>query len=241
MKTLLAIFACSAVFVVSSAAAQPPEPNAAGVGAAGPSGHHSPAMGAIASAAARHGMTQGAWGYPSIEATVSSLLLSPHAEVEGLLLANGMVVKWPKHQGEELAALVKPGMAVRLAGHWHKRGQFKAWSITSADRTLVRTERPWPQMPASMRIGPLQPLQISGTLQHVIAGRRGEPQRLVLDAGQQVHLPKHAAWMLGSSLQPGTPLQVEGYGRRGPQGLAIEAVQIAVRGSAPVVLYPGAR
>ena len=53
---------------------------------------------------------------PSVSGTVQQYLLTPHGEVEGLLLSDGTVVKFPPHLGAALASNVKPGDTVTALG-----------------------------------------------------------------------------------------------------------------------------
>lgn len=49
---------------------------------------------------------------PSVTGKVQQYLLTPHGEVEGLLLADGASVRFPPHEGEALAEMAKPGAEI---------------------------------------------------------------------------------------------------------------------------------
>ena len=53
---------------------------------------------------------------PTVSGTVQQYLLTPHGEVEGLLLTDGTIVRFPPHLSAALASTVKPGDAVTVAG-----------------------------------------------------------------------------------------------------------------------------
>ena len=53
---------------------------------------------------------------PTASGTVQQYLLTPHGEVEGLLLTDGTIVRFPPHLSAALASTVKPGDAVTIAG-----------------------------------------------------------------------------------------------------------------------------
>src|SRR5438874_1258041 len=53
---------------------------------------------------------------PTVSGTVQQYLLTPHGEVEGLLLSDGTIVRFPPHLSAAMAATVKPGDVVTVAG-----------------------------------------------------------------------------------------------------------------------------
>lgn len=53
---------------------------------------------------------------PTVSGSVQQYLLTTHGEVEGLLLTDGTVVRFPPHLGAALASTVRPGDAVTVVG-----------------------------------------------------------------------------------------------------------------------------
>src|SRR5207244_9529633 len=53
---------------------------------------------------------------PTVSGTVQQYLLTPHGEVEGLLLTDGTIVRFPPHLSAALASTVKPGDAAPVTG-----------------------------------------------------------------------------------------------------------------------------
>src|SRR5919197_6405161 len=53
---------------------------------------------------------------PTVSGTVQQYLLTPHGEVEGLLLTEGTIVRFPPHLSAALTSTVKPGDVVTVAG-----------------------------------------------------------------------------------------------------------------------------
>jgi hypothetical protein len=52
-----------------------------------------------------------------VEGTVSQYLLNPRGEVDGLLLEDRTVIKFPPHLARELVEVIKPSERVHAIGH----------------------------------------------------------------------------------------------------------------------------
>ncbi|MDD3180420.1 MAG: hypothetical protein PHQ04_08720 [Opitutaceae bacterium] len=173
--------------------------------------------------------------------TITHFLLNPHGEVDGLLLDNGTEVKWPAHLGTELTATLRPGSTIEVLGYHDRKGNFKAWQIRPAngDRVLHNTPRPAyaPKLPGFLRDARLEKLSASGKIQHVLTGKKGEPRMILLDSGAQIHVPKHAAWIVSRLATQKTGLQAEGYGIAAPHGTVLRATVLTPAGEAPIPLY----
>lgn len=180
----------------------------------------------------------------TIDARVSAYLLSPEAEVAGLLLDDGTQARLPPHLGDQLAALVRPGDSVGVVGEREPGGALRAMSITarSSGRTLVDAPpaKHMPPLPPHLRearAAPLQAMQTEGAVRHVITGPRGEVTGLLFDNGTQVQLPPFAAGTVVSLLATGARLHVDGYGRTSAYGTVLQATSLGRPGQAPVPLY----
>src|SRR2546428_4645776 len=53
---------------------------------------------------------------PTVAGRIQQYLLTPHGEVDGLLLADGTAVRFPPHLGVALASTARPGDAVSAVG-----------------------------------------------------------------------------------------------------------------------------
>lgn len=90
---------------------------------------------------------------------VEELAKNKHGDIDGLLLKDGIVVKFPPHQGEELEALVKPGDEVRVAGRRHETpdGEIHLHAdkitLTATGRSLERDEPAAPPPPRTNKPG----------------------------------------------------------------------------------------
>lgn len=163
-----------------------------------------------------------------IEGRVERLLVNPFGEVDGLLLSDGRVVKFPPHQGKALAQVAAPGQAVRVSGEVKRGGEIKAERVvnSASGAQVLRQERPWwpPEVPRWLRERQLTSLQSEGRVVGLVSGKRGEVKRVILDNGAVVQLPKHG--LLPQPLQPGMPFAAAGRGTRGPQGTGLLASRV---------------
>jgi hypothetical protein len=61
-----------------------------------------------------------------VEGTVSQYLLNPRGEVDGLLLNDRTVIKFPPHLARELVEVIRPKERVRANGHLEAEKLLKA-------------------------------------------------------------------------------------------------------------------
>ena len=127
---------------------------------------------------------------PTVSGTVQQYLLTPHGEVEGLLLADGTIVRFPPHLSAALASTVKPGDAVTVAGFLMSatgQGQtVKALTITNTATGQTVADQP----PASRPLPPelrgltLTPLTVRGTVARLVVNDHGDVDGLILSSGE---------------------------------------------------------
>ena len=173
---------------------------------------------------------------PTVDGQVQRLLINPFGEVDGLLLADGRVVKMPPHLGEAVAAVVAPGQTVRVGGyaHGYSPNTIEALTVTNLQtgQTVVDQGPPWPRvpkMPPHLRMATLSQLQVSGVVQTLLHGRHGEVNGVILDNGAIVRFPPHAMMV---PPQPGQTLSAVGLGTRNQYGLALEATALGPQAGA---------
>ena len=173
---------------------------------------------------------------PSVSGTVQQYLLTPHGEVEGLLLSDGTVVKFPPHLGAALASNVKPGDTVTALGFFGPvtpQGRaVKSLTITNTvtGRTVVDqppTSRP---LPPEQRGLTRVPLTVGGTVAHVLVNDHGDVDGLILSTGEQVKFrpPNGATVVMLLGQQPGVTVQASGYGTRNAFGTVVDADALTV-------------
>lgn len=88
---------------------------------------------------------------------VDEFATNKHDDIDGLLLKDGTVVKFPPHQGDDLEALVKPGDEVRIAGRRHETPEGEVHlhadkiTLTATGKSLERDEPAPPPPPRAKK------------------------------------------------------------------------------------------
>lgn len=129
---------------------------------------------------------------PSVTGKIQQYLLTPHGEVEGLLLADGTSVRFPPHEGQALAEMVKPGDEISAVGFLGPATSYgralKAVTITDTATGQSLTDRPPanPPSPPDMRGLMLKPLTLSGIVAHFLVTEAGDVDGLILSGGEEV-------------------------------------------------------
>ena len=172
--------------------------------------------------------------------TVARLLPTPRGEVDGFLLDDGRLVRFPPHMSAELMATVGQGDAVAIDGMqgpgWG--GEFRAWRITNM-RTGRSVTEAAPQWPPSPRAFSESDMRVNGTVRRVLTGARGETNGVILDDGTVVRFPPHIGEAFADIIAVGRPLVAQGYGSAGPAGRAIEAVALGTSDASLMQVEPG--
>ena len=190
----------------------------------------------------------GAISTTNFSGAVERYLLNREGLADGLLLNNGLQVKFPPHLSAGLVAAVKPGDQVTVTGFPGISSSFgqevRAYSITntSSGKTLVDQPSAVPPIrPARVAVN-YSNLSASGTAQHWLVGRRGELRGIVLSDGTQVKFPRHAGYQLSNLARSGARVEVQGVGINSRYGKVLEATSLTINGQS-VPMYtarPGA-
>ncbi len=164
-----------------------------------------------------------------VQDVVAQYLMNPDGFVDGLLLANNIIVRFPPHLGQVLIQTVSPQDVVRVEGYLESPGTLRALSIIDlqSHRSIVDNPpslgRPPPPPPGSV---PRQPLSATGTIRVLTRGKQSEINGLVLSDGTFVHFPPAAGVQFAALLNEGKPLAATGYGISNRYGRSLEAVAI---------------
>jgi hypothetical protein len=172
---------------------------------------------------------------------VESYLLNPEGLVDGLMLNNGLQVKFPPHLANSLIATVQLGDSVTVAGNpgipSNIGQEIHAFTITNTrtQRTVVNQPPPYPPPPPRNNYSNLS---VEGTVQHWLVGHRGEINGVILSSGAQVKFPPHVGDQLSNmATRVGDLLQVQGFGTNTSYGKVLAATFVTVNGQ-PVNFYP---
>ena len=179
---------------------------------------------------------------PAAQGKVSRLLVNPFGEVDGLLLDTGTLITFPKHMGEQLAAVVKPGDMVEVKGYPEAENQIKAYVITNADSDQPLMVQPKPpkgimEMPKHLRSIGLQAMKAQGEIQHLYHGKHGEINGLILADGTIVRFSREASFQFAPMFKIGQSISASGYGTKNQYGQAFEATALGPVGQVPQPVY----
>jgi hypothetical protein len=161
-----------------------------------------------------------------LEGTVSQYLLNPRGEVDGFLLDDHMVIKFPPHLARELIQVTRPKERVRVNGHLEADKLLKGHVIANpATGRAIREIKPTPPERASA-VGALQPLSVAGAIRVVRRNPHGEIDGVIFEDGVILHFPPHAGRQFESLLREGQLLAAVGFGTVNDFGQAIAAAMI---------------
>lgn len=174
---------------------------------------------------------------------VESYLLTPQGFVEGLILSNGLQVKFPPHMGESVAKTIKIGDRINVMGNPGVRSQLgqevAAYLITNSrtGRTVVDEPPVSPPVPpANMSYSNLS---VAGAAKTWVVGQQGEINGIILTDGTQV---RFTPYLIGSQLRnlakSGVRVQAQGLGTKNSYGQALEATSLSVDGRSITISPP---
>lgn len=176
---------------------------------------------------------------PVATGSIKRFLVNPHGEVDGLLLADGTLAKFPPHMGRELIAVVKTNDTVSVRGYREPGGTVKTYIVTNEASKQQVIERPpipgFGKMPKHLRFASLGRLKAAGRVERAMYGKKGEIKGVLLEDGTVVRFPKHAAYQFPHLLQQGQSIAAEGLGTENQYGRGLEATAI---GASPDALQP---
>lgn len=184
-------------------------------------------------------VTQPTWAQttPSVTGTVQQYLLNPHGEVDGLLLSDGTIVRFPPHLGIALATSVKAGdtiTAVGFLGPNTSQGRaMKALSITNTktSQTLVDEPPTTPPMPPHLRGLTSTALTVSGTVARFLVNPHGDIDRLILSGGEEITFKPHQGTLIVLALaRTRGPITIAGFGTKNAFGTVVEGDSITADG-----------
>ena len=173
-----------------------------------------------------------------VEGTVSQYLLNPRGEVDGLLLDDRTVIKFPPHLARELVQVIRPKERVRVNGHLEAEKLLKAHVIANpATGRAIREIKPTPPERAGA-LGPLQPLGVTGVIRVVRRNPHGEIDGVVLEDGTLLHLPAHGGRQFAELLREGRSLSAAGFGTANEFGQTIAVAMLGPSTDALALLEP---
>ena len=164
-----------------------------------------------------------------VQGVVAQYLMNPDGFVDGLLLSNNTIIRFPPHLGQVLTQTVSPQDIVRVEGFFESSGTFHASSIIDlqSQRSVADYPSP-PGSPPTPRPGslPRRPLSANGTIRVLTQGKRSEINGVVLADGTVVHFAPTVGMRYAALLREGNQFAATGYGTSNEYGRSFEATAI---------------
>jgi hypothetical protein len=164
-----------------------------------------------------------------VQGVVAQYLMNADGFVDGLLLSNNIIIRFPPHLGQVLTQTVTPQDVVRVEGFFESSGTFHASSVV--DLQSQRSVADYPDSPGALpppRPGslPRQPLSVNSTIRVLTQGRRSEINGVVLADGTIVHFAPAVGMQFAALLREGNQFAATGYGTSNQYGRSFEATAI---------------
>ncbi|WP_258168504.1 hypothetical protein [Paraburkholderia sp. BL21I4N1] len=172
----------------------------------------------------------------SMSGVVRRFLINPDGEVDGMLLADNTLVRFPPHVGSQVASTISPGDTVNVSGFAQQPdGTLRASLISVTKNGRRIADQPPPanaqRLPGSLAGIGLVKLSAVGRVLRVTTAPRGESDGVLLADGTVIKLTPPAAVQFANLLRPGTTIAAQGYGTRNRYGEALQATAFGTPGN----------
>ena len=176
---------------------------------------------------------------PVAQGQVKRMLINPFGEIDGMRLADGTIVKFPAHLGDDLIRIVKTGDTVRIVGRPEAAGIVKADAVINVASAQMIIDQPPASgngrtLPPHLRAQMLKEQRVEGYVDTVLMGRRGETNGVILTDGSTVRFPPDS---LSAPIRQGEPFAATGLGTSNTYGTSLEAISVGTKLSALQPLY----
>jgi hypothetical protein len=164
-----------------------------------------------------------------LQGVVAQYLMNPDGLVDGLLLSNNTIIRFPPHLGQVLTQTVSPQDIVRVEGFFESSENFHASSIIDLQTQRTVADHPPPAgHPPPPRPGslPRRALSAHGTIRVLTQGKRSEINGVVLADGTVVHFAPTVGMQFATLLREGNQFAATGYGTSNDYGRSFEATAI---------------
>jgi hypothetical protein len=154
---------------------------------------------------------------PETSGVMNHVLLNPDAEVDGIVLTDGMEVHFPPHMGDAVLRVVTPGSKVRVRGV-RPRGvaMIAAVAVGPEEGPLVVDAGPPDhhdrEAAREASRASRTRMEAEGVLRQTLHGPKGEVRGVLLEDGCIGRFPPHSAEGLAGLLRPGNRLFFRGQG-----------------------------
>jgi hypothetical protein len=164
-----------------------------------------------------------------VKGTVSQYLMNPDGVMDGLLLSNNTLVRFPPHLSYVLAQTVSLGDVVRIEGFFDAPGTIHASAIAdlSSQRSVVDAP------PAPRHFRPPSPdnktreqMSVSGAVRVLTHSPQGEIDGAVLTDGSIIHFSPSLGSQFPALMREGQTIAASGFGTKNEFGQSLEATSI---------------
>lgn len=172
----------------------------------------------------------------NVSGVVRRFLINPDGDVDGMLLADNTLVRFPPHVGSQVASTMSPGDTVDVSGFAQQPdGTLHASLISDTKSGRSIADQPPPanvqRLPGSLAGIGLVKLSAVGRVLRVTTAPRGESDGVLLADGTVIKLAPPAALQFANLLRPGTTIAAQGYGTRNRYGEALQATAFGTPGN----------
>ena len=154
----------------------------------------------------------------SISGTVAHYTLAPKGEVDGFVLGDGTQVHVPSHQAAALVFTARPGDTVSVQGRRAEGGSVIEAGLIRNQTSGVELENMGPR---HGRDG-AGSARVSGKVQFLLHGPKGEANGAILEDGTVLHLSPAEA----KQLAPGRSVMAEGPILVTPMGRLVDVKKL---------------
>jgi hypothetical protein len=156
-----------------------------------------------------------------VRGTVVQYLLNPQGKVDGLVLDDGIFIKFPPHLGRELMQVAQPNDEVTAIGRPEGAKLLKGYVIFNPRaETALRDIKPGPTELASST-DPLKPLRAEGKIKYIKFNPHGEIDGAILENRSILLFPPHVGDTFAELLKGGNQLHALGFGTSNQYGTTI--------------------
>ncbi|HET9148570.1 MAG TPA: hypothetical protein VFN77_10985 [Acetobacteraceae bacterium] len=182
----------------------------------------------ILGAGSAHAATSSADSLPSYTGTVKHFTITPRGTIDGIILSNGQDVMFPPYLSTQIAYAVKLGDQVTIHGlKAASEPVVQGVSITdSATHRTVVDNGPGAGFGPGKHGGAMRRMMVSGKIDQMLYGPKGEPNGVLLDDGTALHMPPPDVRKLGKLLKPGSTVAAVGNGMSNALGSVVMVHEI---------------
>lgn len=181
----------------------------------------------------------GAGAPANVSGVVRRFLINPEGDVDGMLLADNTLVRFPPQVGTQVAGSMSAGDSVSLSGFAQPGDALQATRIvdTRNGRSIADQPPPadTPPLPRPLAGIGLVKLHAVGRVLRVTSAPRGEPDGVLLADGTVIKLTPPAAMQFPNLLKPGVTVAAQGYGTRNRYGESFQATAFGTPGNLTVL------